>query len=314
MNIVSIKSILSLASASLLIIFSYKCGIWSRIMSSEFYRKYDNKELLLQNAKKNMFELRNGFLVAILHSIPLATYSIFLYFVIYYMVNIGYLPSLTEYSIFTFMLACSLFVVETAELMFSYNVDNQIIDENAHIHYNRPSYIVIIITLMYLGLLWIDKQIDLDIKVNILNLLDINTLFYNSVISWYFIVSYISCIVIIKPITRFIVQLEQQLFLKKQVEKGIKNKDFTRYQSTVSLTGTIGWIFTIIFIVGSLILMYINDIKFIPLGSLSILVLVICMFANTSGQRAEYLSTLNNAYVKKGTLYYRSSDGKYKKW
>jgi len=98
------------------------------------------------------------------------------------------------------------------------------------------------------------------------------------------------------------------------LEEGKKSKDFYQIKNRVSIFATITWLFTVFIGLGLLGLVVVYRINHISLGATIVIICISSIFATLSGQRAEFLSSYSRAYIKKGTIFYKSIDDKYYEW
>lgn len=317
MSISNTTALFTIATAIIIIIsFDYKLGIWNQIISSEFYEEYENKDKLIKEASDNLKDLKKDTFISIVNSSPVILFDIVVYFLLKFLVLPKWfnIIEIDSYSIFIYIFAPIYCLVQIMEIMYSYNRDKQFIDEKSRIHYDRNLFVIITSIVVFAVLFNIDKYLEFETKNNVLNFLQIDSLSKNQdSIRFYFITFFLHYL-LVKPITRFLVKLDDAIYTEKLRNIKTTSKSYVKMRNPFSPIGTIGWISSIVFLIVIIVLVCITKITYVSLGDFIIMVCLASMSANLCGQRSEYVRAVRCSVVKNGKIYYRNIDNVEKKW
>lgn len=293
----SLSTILKLSTSSIalvLISIFYKIGIWTRISGSKFIERNDDKKKLLQETSKNIFSVNNSIIEAIINTIPYFLMYITLYLFVRWFDIYHYIPMLTNKGgIAGYLVLPVIEIFQYGFVLFGMISSGITVHENGNISYDYQWWYYCVIYIIGLSVLKIDTFINKNTYEIMWKTLQINNIHEYNISLVYSLIVYFTYIILIKPFTRFIVSLEQNLYLDK-LEKRIEQNETSLYGMTMILVSIICILTSVFFII--------NIISktgfFIPFGDLIIVVFMILRGSVLAGQRIEFLSHEEIAQLK----------------
>ncbi|GAA0377299.1 hypothetical protein [Paenibacillus motobuensis] len=283
----------------------FKLGIWSQIATSEFLEQHDNKNDLLREAKKDIYQFSDNVFSGILRTIPLLVWFVVLYLASQvYSDKLIDLPFFTTPSISIYIYPPVLFILfQAGYLFFGFDVSRVHKNPNGRIKYNHPAWYTYFILIIVLFLVFIERTIDPTIKNKLLNILQVNDDIYLKKSLVFLVIAWFSYFIILKPLSRYLALLEHSIFMERL--KNVKN-DSSSVFSICTLFFTI-----LIFMFGIFLVLSgkVNIIQ-IPYGDLINLFCFILLGAVLTGQRTKFLEITRSYKYINGKYYFINSKGK----
>ncbi|NEW07307.1 hypothetical protein GK047_14970 [Paenibacillus sp. SYP-B3998] len=281
----------------------FKLGVWSQIASSKFLEKYDSKEELLFKARSDLFVIKDNIPKGIFNTLPFLLWHVVLYLILAVLSDSGYLPViLTAPQLSNYLFVPIMFVLFHPGYLF-FALDIKRVDVNqGKIKYEHPVWFSYAISLIVIGVMLTDVYVSPAIKQKIMGYLQITSEQDGNLSLVYVICSWISRYLVLKPVTRWIVQYEDYRLTERSKE--VKNDQ-------TSIYGVAGLLFSIVLVfTGTFVTLSGAVTNLIPpIGDLINLYCFILLGAVLAGQRSKYLEISRSCYKVKGQLFYKNIKG-----
>lgn len=302
----SISVISIVASVVFGVAFFFNVGYFTQIVSSKFLEEFDDKKKLLEERRKNLFDIKNNLLRNMLCVAPYVFSIVFCYcfspFVIEQCkrMNLKLVPNEYGIGMLIYLLLYTIFSI--CEVCFGFS-EKFITREGGRIFYHRPFFRVLLIVGMFYISFQIDEMITLESKEIIMNRLHIDSMEEYQIAYMFLLLGMMNVLFVTRWISRYIVILDDDIYVNQ-----LKQKD-TFY----SFFGVAYVVWSIITLTASIYLLVrypaLFEINYWLIIVFILLTFAICILA---GQRQCFIETTRRKCLYRKKIYYKDIHDKRK--
>lgn len=286
--------------------FFFNVGYLTQIVGSKFLDEYDNKMKLLEEKRKNLFDVKNNLLQNMLCLVPYILCIVFSYcfspLVIEFSKQMKLKIVPVEYSvgILVFFLLYTIFLICEACFGFS---EKFITRKGGRIFYHRPLFrVFLIMGLCYLSF-GLDKSIAPERKMIVMNILHIESIEEYQIAHMFLLLGMINVLFVAKWISRYIVLIDDDIYVKH-----LKQKDVF-----YSFVGVAYLVWSLVLLIASIYLL----VRYPVLLEMNywlvfVVILLILLISMLAGQRQCFVDTTRKQCLFRKKIYYEDIQGKKK--
>lgn len=301
----SISILTIIAGAFFCISLFYNIGYLIQIQGSNFLEEYDDKAKIIKKYKEKLFDFKTDIVKKFFSLLPYMMSILFCYAITPFLIEISeeYCPKVIpdEYNVSLFVFTFGYLVFLVGEAFWGIN-ERYLERKDNRIFYNRPIWRVLII----FGIFWcsgiIDNSLSIDKKSSIMQFFQVNNIEEYRFIFIFIFVVLVNNIFLAKIISRYIVMIDNEIYVEN-----LKIKEDKYY----SFYGMANLVLSLVLLFGSIILL-IKYYAWKNISLLSILVMVFMMveISVLAGQRECFVYMTRKKIRKKDKLYYVDINGK----
>jgi|GEM_PF-5052876 len=284
--------------------FLFNVGVLMQIKASAFLEKFDDKEKIIKDAQKKLFDLKADALRKLICLFPYFISIVFCYSVSPFITGFckkqfpNCLPKEYTIDLFIFLLLYVIFLI--GEAFWGIN-EKHIIRKGSRIYYNRPWILMMMIIILFIGTNILESAISKEIIQSIMSFFHIHNIEEFHLTYVFAIVALLNNLFIIKFISRLIVLIDCDTYIKYLKEEN-------RYYSFYGIANLILSLFTILISVFFIVKYSIwKELNFLVGAVAFLMVLGISVLA---GQRDYFVSMTRRKCIKNNKVYYRDVNDK----
>ncbi|MBB6625245.1 hypothetical protein H7E67_17660 [Clostridium gasigenes] len=284
--------------------FFFNVGVLTQINASAFLEEFDDKKKLIKDAREKLFDFKTDALKKMICLFPYFVSIVFCYSVSPLVIEFikkhfsNYLPTEYRIDIFIFFLLFEIFSI--GEAFWGVNEKN-IERKEERIHYNRPLYLVLFISALFIGAYKLESAIGMEEKQSIMTFLHIYNIETFQLMYIFSMVVFLNNLHVAKWISRYVVLIDSEIYISHLKEK---NYGYSFYGMANLLLSLLVMFISIFLAVKYSIWKEIN--VFAVVWAL----LMMMQISVLAGQRDYFVSITRRKCIKKNMVYYQDVNGK----
>lgn len=284
--------------------FLFNVGVLTQISASAFLEEFDDKEKLIKDARKKLFDFKTDVLRKMICLIPYFLSIIFSYSISPFVKKFmekhfsDLLP--TEYKVGYLIILLLIIVFYIGEAVWGIN-EKYIKRSNHRIYYNRPWYSILFLYALLIGVPKLDALIGVNKIQSIMTFLHINNIETFRLMYIFTLVVFLNNLFVTKWVSRYIVLIDYEIHINLLKEK---NKYFSFYGMANLILSILMMFISILLAVKYSIW---EDFNYFAIVWVLFMMMQISVLA---GQRDYAVSITRRKYFKNNKVYFQDVNGK----